>query len=61
LGVEKGLMEIAAKKHTVKFTATKTVKKPTEVKFKMRTGDKVKFEADKPVKKKVRLKFQAID
>ena len=54
-------MEIAAKKHTVKFTATKTVKKPTEVKLKMRTGDKVKFEADKPVKKKVRLKFQAID
>jgi hypothetical protein len=59
LGVEKGLIEMAAKKHTVKFTATKTVKEPTEVKFKTRTGEKVKFEVAKPMKKKVRVKFQA--
>jgi hypothetical protein len=48
-----------AKKHTVKFVATKTVKEPTEVKFKTKSGKKVDFEANKPVKEKVQVKFQA--
>ncbi len=52
---------MAPKKHTVKFTATKTVKKPTEVKFKTKAGGKVKFEAEKPVKKKVKVEFKAKD
>ncbi|MGD0520698.1 MAG: hypothetical protein ABSA48_05525 [Terracidiphilus sp.] len=50
-----------AKKHTVKFVATKTVKEPTDVKFKTKTGKRVEFEAEKPVKEKVKVQFQAKD
>jgi hypothetical protein len=50
-----------AKKHTVKFVATKTVKEPTEVKFKTKTGERVKFQAEKPVKEKVKVQFKAKD
>jgi hypothetical protein len=50
---------MAAKKHTVAFTATKTVKKPTEVKFQTKSGQKVKFEANEPTKQKVNVSFKA--
>jgi len=50
-----------AKKHTVKFVATKTVNEPTEVKFTTKAGKKVDFEAEKPVKEKVKVQFQAKD
>ena len=49
---------MAPKKHTVKFTATKTVKQPTKVKFATKSGP-VKFTADLPTKKKVEVKFKA--
>ena len=52
---------MAPKKHTVKFAATKTVKKPTKVDFKTRSGEKVAFEAKKPTKQKVKVSFQAKD
>lgn len=38
---------MAAKKHTVEFEATKTVKKPADVSFKTKSGKKVEFEAEK--------------
>ncbi len=50
---------MATKTRTVKFTATKTVKKPTEVKFKTKSGEKVKFEAKKPVKQRRKVQFKA--
>jgi hypothetical protein len=59
LGVRTNAM--ATKKHTVKFAATKTVKKPTEVKFKTKSGEKVKFKAEKPVKQRVGVQFKAKD
>lgn len=49
---------MAPKKHTVKFTATKTVKQPTTVKFPTKSGP-VKFTADLPTKKKVKVEFKA--
>jgi hypothetical protein len=49
---------MALKKHTVKFTATKTVKQPTTVKFPTKSGP-VKFTADLPKKKKVKVEFKA--
>ena len=50
-----------AKKHTVKFVATKMVKEPTDVTFKTKAGKRVEFEAEKPVKEKVKVQFQAKD
>ncbi len=52
---------MTTKKHTVKFVATQEVKKPTQVGFTTKAGDKVKFEAEKPTKQKVNVKFQAKD
>ena len=52
---------MAAKKHTVEFEATKTVKKPEDVSFKTKSGKKVEFEAEKPTKEKVDVKFRAKD
>ncbi len=46
-------------KENVEFDATKTVKKPTEVSFKTKTGKPVKFEAEKPTKVPVHVKFSA--
>jgi hypothetical protein len=43
----------------VTFKATKTVKKPTEVKFKTKDGEVVDFKAKKPVKKRVKVSFLA--
>jgi hypothetical protein len=39
--------------------ATKTVKQPTTVKFKTKTGKTVSFKAVKIAEKKVRVKFRA--
>jgi len=49
---------MAPRKHTVKFTATETVDKPTQVKFKTKDGP-VKFIAEKPVKVKKKVEFKA--
>ena len=43
----------------VKFTATKIVKKPTEVEFTTSSGEKVDFKAKKPVKVRQRVNFLA--
>lgn len=43
----------------VKFTATKTEKKPTEVTFKTSTGEDVEFVAKKPIKVRKRINFLA--
>jgi len=43
----------------VKFTATETVKKPTEVEFETSTGEKVGFIAKKPVEVRKRVNFLA--
>ena len=43
----------------VKFTATKTVKKPTEVEFKTGAGEEVAFTAKKPVQVRKRVNFLA--
>jgi hypothetical protein len=43
----------------VKFTATKTVKKPTEVEFQTSTGEEIQFVAKKPVKVRKRVNFLA--
>ena len=43
----------------VEFDAHKTVKKPTEVEFKTRTGERVDFTARKKVKVPVHVKFKA--
>lgn len=52
-------MASTPKKHTVKFAAHKTVKLPTEVEFKTKTGTKVDFVAKKPTKVPVKVKFKA--
>ena len=52
---------MAPKEHTVRFTAIKTVKKPTEVGFKTRSDEKIAFEAKNPTKLKVKISFQAKD
>jgi len=44
-------------KKKVEFDAHKTVKKPTKVTFKTKSGEKVKFTADKPTKVPVHVKF----
>jgi hypothetical protein len=49
---------MAPKKHTVKFTATEIVKKPTRVKFETKEGP-VKFTAKKPVEVKKKVVFKA--
>lgn len=52
---------MAPKKHLVDFTATKTVKEPTEVSFTTKSGIAVDFTARKPVKEKVEVSFVARD
>lgn len=47
------------RRKTVEFEAHKTVKKPTEVKFSTKKGERVKFEAEKPTKVPVHVKFKA--
>lgn len=47
------------RRKTVEFDAIKTVKEPTEVRFKTKSGTRVDFEASKPVKKKVHVEFLA--
>jgi len=47
------------KRHHVDFVAQKTVKKPTEVQFKTKTGKPVDFVAKKPVKEEVEVSFMA--
>jgi hypothetical protein len=49
------------KKHTVKFNARKTVKLPTEVEFKTKSGTKVDFFAKKATKVPVKVSFKARD
>ncbi len=44
-------------KKTVEFDAHKTVKKPTKIGFKTKSGKKVAFVADKPTKVPVHVKF----
>ncbi len=51
-------MRIMAKKN-VQFTATKTVAKPTKVKFKTKSGETVSFRALKTVKERVNVRFRA--
>ncbi len=46
-------------KRTVRFTAVKTVAKPTTVKFKKKSGEVVTFKAIKTVKKKEVVQFKA--
>ena len=46
-------------KKTIKFTATKTVQKPTTVKFHTKDRKAVSFKAIETVKVKERVKFQA--
>lgn len=43
----------------VRFIATKTVTKPTTVKFKTKSGDTVSFKALKTVKRKEVVHFRA--
>lgn len=47
------------KRHHVDFNATKTVKEPTDVRFRTKDGQLVDFTADKPVKEKVDVHFMA--
>ncbi len=47
------------KKHLVKFTAHKSVKKPTEVCFRTKDGERVDFVARKSAKVPVRVRFEA--
>lgn len=46
-------------KKTVRFTAVKTVAKPTTVKFTTKSGEVVSFKAIKTVKKKEVVQFKA--
>jgi hypothetical protein len=48
-----------SKRHHVDFVAHKTVKEPTEVKFKTKAGKPVDFVAKKPVKEEVEVSFMA--
>ncbi|HLJ85679.1 MAG TPA: hypothetical protein VKZ53_02590 [Candidatus Angelobacter sp.] len=52
---------MAKKTHKVEFTAHKTVKKPTKVSFKTKSGEKVRFTAAKPKKVATRVRFKAKD
>lgn len=44
---------------TVSFVATKTIKKPTTVKFKTKSGETVAFKALKTVERKQNVRFRA--
>jgi hypothetical protein len=46
-------------KKNVQFVATKTVTKPTRVKFKTKSGETVSFRALRTVKEKELVKFRA--
>lgn len=46
-------------KQKVRFIAVKTVKKPTTVKFKTKSGETVAFKALKTVKNKESVRFRA--
>jgi hypothetical protein len=46
-------------RQNIAFVATKTVKQPTTVKFKTKTGKTVAFKAVKIAEKKVHVKFRA--
>ncbi len=46
-------------KKSVQFVATKTVTKPTKVKFKTKSGETVSFRALKTVKQKEVVRFRA--
>jgi hypothetical protein len=46
-------------KETVRFVATKTVAKPTKVKFKTKSGQTVTFKALKTVKQREVVRFRA--
>lgn len=50
---------MAKKTHKVEFRAHKTVKKPTDVNFKTKSGERVSFTADKPTKAPVHVRFSA--
>lgn len=52
---------VMTRKRTVEFDAHKTVKKPTEVSFRTKTGKEVNFTADKPTKVPVHVRFKARD
>ena len=52
---------MAPQKHLVDFTATKTVKEPTEVSFTTKSGVGVDFTARKSVKENVEVSFMARD
>lgn len=45
--------------HNVRFVAVKTLKKPTTVKFKTKSGKTVSFKAIKTFKKKDVVRFRA--
>jgi hypothetical protein len=47
------------RRERVKFTATKTEKRPTEVSFTTSSGEEVDFRAKKPVKVRKRVTFLA--
>jgi hypothetical protein len=47
------------RRHSVKFTAHKTVKEPTDVAFRTKTGERVDFVARKPVQEEVEVFFLA--
>lgn len=53
------LENMMTQKKTVEFDAHKTVKKPAEVKFTTKKGQKVDFVAKKNVKEPVHVKFKA--
>jgi len=46
-------------KRTVRFTATKTVRKPATVRFKTKSGKTVSFRAVKTFKKRQGVRFRA--
>jgi len=46
-------------KRKVQFVATKTVSKPTRVKFKTKSGQTVSFRAVKTLKERVKVSFGA--
>lgn len=56
---ERSLDIAKPKRHHVEFTSRKTIKEPTEVKFKTKSGDRVDFTARKPMKEEVEVSFMA--
>jgi hypothetical protein len=54
-------LDMAGKKHSVQFTAHRTLREDVPVNFKTRAGERVSFEAKKNVKEPVRVKFMARD